>query len=138
MNFLDYEIVTGKWALHDFDGNILSKLMTIVYSLHLLQKAVNVPVNAISPTSANHLQDKFFKLSRLISGQLVETGLGKIAASSHPEGIAFCKNLLAHKFVVSILVIVCTGWLSLFFLIKCFRAKVVYNSVVFVHLKWKL
>lgn len=116
MNFLDYKTVTGKWALHDFDGNTLSKLMTTVYSLYLLQKVVNIPVNAISPTSADHLQDKFIKLSRLISGQLVETGHGKIAASSHPEGIAFCKNLLAHKFVVSILVIVCTGWLSLLFI----------------------
>ena len=115
MNFLYYKTVTGKWALYDFDGNTLSKLMSIVYSLYLLQKAVNVPVNAISPTSANHLQDKFFKLSRLISGQLVETGHGKVAASSHPEGIAFCKNLLAQKFVVSILVILSTGWLSLFF-----------------------
>jgi hypothetical protein len=115
MNLLNYKTVTGKWALYDFDGNTLSKLMYIVYSLYLLQKSVNVPVNAISPTSANHLQDKFSKLSRLISGQLVETGHGKIAASSHPEGIAFCKNLLAQKFVVSILVIVCTGWLSLFF-----------------------
>lgn len=79
--------------------------MTIVYSLYVLQKAVNVTVNAISPTSANHLQDKFFKLSRLISGQLVETGHGKIAATTHPEGIAFCKNLLAQKFV-------CQGELS--------------------------
>jgi nucleoporin GLE1 len=80
--------------------------MSIVHSFFSFQKAVNVPVNAISPTSADHLQDKFFKLSRLISGQLVETGHGKITASLHPEGIAFCKNLLAHKFVVSILVIV--------------------------------
>jgi len=137
MNFLDHKIVTGKWALRDFDGNTLSKLMAIVYSLYLLHNAVNVPVNAISPTSANHLQDKFFKMSRLISGQRVETGHGKITASSHQEGIAFCKNLSAHKCVVSVLVIVCTGWLGLFifFLIKCFRAKVVFNSVVFMHLK---
>lgn len=89
-----------------YDGNTLSELMSVLYSLYSLQKAVNVPVNAIAPTSASHLQDKFFKLSRLMSGQLVETGHGKIAASSHPEGIAFCKNLLAQKFVVSILVIV--------------------------------
>ena len=112
MNFLNYKTVTGKWDWHDFDGNTFSKLMSIVYSLYLPQKAVN----DISPTSANHLQDKFFKLSRLISGQFIETGHGKIAASSHAEGIAFCKNLLAQKFVVSILVIVCTGRLSLFFI----------------------
>lgn len=63
------------------------------------QKAVNIPVNAISPISADHLQDKLFRLSRLISGQPVEVGHGQVIASSHPEGIAFCKNLLAKKFV---------------------------------------
>jgi nucleoporin GLE1 len=69
-----------------------------------LQKAVNIPVNAISPVSADHLQDKLLRLSRLISGQPVEVGHGQVIASSHPEGIAFCKNLLAKKFVVSMLV----------------------------------
>jgi len=111
--------------------------MTIVYPLYVLQKAVNVPVNAISPTSANHLHDKFFKLSRLISGQLVETGHGKIAATTHPEGIAFCKNLLAQKFVVSILV---TGYcvhclvkfIFYFFLLNVLELRL---PVVFVHLK---
>jgi hypothetical protein len=64
---------------------------------------VNIPVNAISPRSAEHLEDKLFKLSRLISGQSVEVIHGKppVAASSHPEGIVFCKNLLAKKLVVS-------------------------------------
>ncbi|KAJ9592389.1 hypothetical protein L9F63_015957 [Diploptera punctata] len=64
------------------------------------QKAVNIPLNAISPTSAAHLQDKLIKLSRLISGQPVEAGQTRISASSHPQGIAFCKNLMAKKFVL--------------------------------------
>jgi hypothetical protein len=58
-------------------------------------------VNAISQISAEHLQDKLFTLSRLISGQSVKVVHGEIVASSHPEGIMFCKNLLAKKFVVS-------------------------------------
>jgi hypothetical protein len=45
----------------------------------------------------------------------VEVGHGQVIASSHPEAIAFCKNLLAKKFVVSILVTVDFGWLSFFF-----------------------
>jgi nucleoporin GLE1 len=63
------------------------------------QKAVNIPVNAISPISADHLQDKLFKLSSVISGQPVKVGNDQVIAASHPEGIAFCKNLLAKKFV---------------------------------------
>jgi hypothetical protein len=68
-----------------------------------LQKAVNIPVNSITPRSAEHLKDKLYKLSRLISGQSVEVVHGKtaVAASLHPEGIVFCKNLLAKKLVVS-------------------------------------
>ncbi|KAK7789762.1 hypothetical protein R5R35_013932 [Gryllus longicercus] len=65
------------------------------------QKAVNTPVNAISPISASHLQDKFLKLHRLLSGQAVDSGSGRshFSASQHPQGIAFCKDLLAKKFV---------------------------------------
>jgi nucleoporin GLE1 len=76
---------------------------------YCLQKVVNTPVNAISPVSAHHLRDKLVRLLKLISGQLVELGCGEIIASAHPEGIAFCKNLLAKKFVVSIMVTVNTG-----------------------------
>nr|CAD7396158.1 unnamed protein product [Timema poppensis] len=63
------------------------------------QKAVNVPVNAISHVSSAHMTDKYIKLSRLISGQPVEVGGSTISASRHPQGVAFCKNLLAKKFV---------------------------------------
>nr|CAD7591372.1 unnamed protein product [Timema genevievae] len=63
------------------------------------QKAVNVPVNAISHVSSAHMTDKYIKLSRLISGQPVEAGGSTISASRHPQGVAFCKNLLAKKFV---------------------------------------
>jgi len=68
----------------------------------LLQKAINTPVNAISPTSATHLTDKLTRLSRLLSGKAVATSdSAHISASGHPAGIVFCKDLLAKKFVVS-------------------------------------
>lgn len=63
------------------------------------QKAVNVPVNAISPLNGMHLEDKFHRLSRLLQGQTVSAGNGQISASSHELGVKFCTNLLAKKFV---------------------------------------
>ncbi|KAK3930721.1 Nucleoporin GLE1 [Frankliniella fusca] len=64
------------------------------------QKAVNIPVNAISPVNASHLRDKFQKLSLLLSGQPVSIADGvRVSASQHPAGIPFCKDLLAKKFV---------------------------------------
>lgn len=66
------------------------------------QKAVTMPVNAISPISGTHLSDKYFKLHNLLSGKDVDIGDLKISASEHPDGINYCKNLLAKKFVVSL------------------------------------
>lgn len=64
------------------------------------QKAVNIPVNAISPVSASHLRDKLQKLTLLLSGQPVVIGDGiRISAAQHPAGVPFCKDLLAKKFV---------------------------------------
>lgn len=63
------------------------------------QKAVNVPVNAISPLNSVHLEDKLYRLSRLLQGHSVQVGNGQVSASSHGLGIKFCTNLLAKKFV---------------------------------------
>lgn len=64
------------------------------------QKAVNIPVNAISPVNASHLRDKLQKLTLLLSGQPVSIADGvRVSASQHPAGIPFCKDLLAKKFV---------------------------------------
>lgn len=63
------------------------------------QKAVNVPVNAISPLNSVHLEDKLYRLSRLLQGHSVQVGNGQVSASSHELGIKFCTNLLAKKFV---------------------------------------
>jgi nucleoporin GLE1 len=63
------------------------------------QKEVNICVNALSAGTADHLKDKLFRMSRLIAGQHMEFGHGQVLASSHPEAIAFSRNLLAKKFI---------------------------------------
>ncbi|XP_050410494.1 mRNA export factor GLE1 [Patella vulgata] len=64
-----------------------------------LQKAVNTPINAISPESSSHLQDKLHRLTSLMSGQVVELSGKRISAKEAPEGILFCKNLAAKMIV---------------------------------------
>lgn len=51
-----------------------------------LQKAVNIPLNAISSVSSQHLQDKYQRLFSLLSGKNVEAGGSTVCASQHPEG----------------------------------------------------
>ncbi|XP_054289349.1 mRNA export factor Gle1 isoform X2 [Macrosteles quadrilineatus] len=63
------------------------------------QKVVNVPVNAISPLDDLHLEDKWYKLSRLLQGQAVPLGTTMFLATGHPLGVAYCTNLLAKKLV---------------------------------------
>jgi hypothetical protein len=48
------------------------------------QKEVNICVNALSAGTADHLKDKLFRMSRIISGQHTEFGHGQVLASSHP------------------------------------------------------
>lgn len=68
------------------------------------QKGVNVPVNAIAAKSAQHLQDKFEKISDLLSGKQVPIEDTAFAASQHPLGIKYCTFLLAKKFIVSLII----------------------------------
>lgn len=65
-----------------------------------LQKAVNIPLNAISAVSSQHLHDKYRRLSDLLAGQRVEAGGTTACAAQHPQGVAFCTELLARKFVL--------------------------------------
>lgn len=58
------------------------------------QKAINIPVNAISGISERHLRDKYERLHNLL------TGKSSPNVNQHPHGIAFCKNTLAKKIVV--------------------------------------
>ncbi|XP_033214285.1 nucleoporin Gle1 [Belonocnema kinseyi] len=53
------------------------------------QKAINIPVNAISAMSREHLLDKYKKLRDLLTGKF----------SQDPRAEAFCKNTLAKKIV---------------------------------------
>ncbi|KAF2900724.1 hypothetical protein ILUMI_05465 [Ignelater luminosus] len=64
------------------------------------KKAVNIPVNAISAVNTHHLLDKYNRLTDLLSGKIVEAGNTRVCASKHPQGVAFCMNLLAKKFVL--------------------------------------
>ncbi|XP_015435039.1 PREDICTED: nucleoporin GLE1 isoform X2 [Dufourea novaeangliae] len=57
------------------------------------QKAINVPINAISGISKQHLCDKYERLHKLLMGQ------SSLNVHQHPQGVAFCKNILAKKIV---------------------------------------
>lgn len=71
-----------------------------------LQKAVNIPVNAISAVSGAHLRDKLQRLLVLLSGQQVEITNRRVSVSEHPAALTFCKYLIAKMIVVSAGVIV--------------------------------
>ncbi|GJQ80834.1 hypothetical protein Trydic_g9420 [Trypoxylus dichotomus] len=64
------------------------------------KKAVNIPVNAISAVNTQHLLDKYMKLSNLLAGNPVPVGDSQMSAKTHPEGTAFCTDLLAKKFIL--------------------------------------
>ncbi|KAJ3649029.1 hypothetical protein Zmor_020791 [Zophobas morio] len=64
------------------------------------KKAVNIPVNAISAVSSEHLRDKYTKLNNLLSGKTVAIADKHINAAKQPQGIPFCMDLLAKKFVL--------------------------------------
>ena len=66
-----------------------------------LQKAISTPVNAISSQSGQHLLDKIRRLQEVLSGRPVPVMGRQVSASSHPQGKAYCFNLLAQKIVVS-------------------------------------
>lgn len=61
-----------------------------------------MPVNAISPLDDIHLEDKLYKLSRLLKGQSVPLGDNLFLATGHQLGVPFCTNLAAKEFVVSV------------------------------------
>lgn len=63
--------------------------------------SINTPLNAISAVNASHLKDKLQRLRAVLRGQIVEVGNNNVSANSHPNGIAYCKNLLAERIVVS-------------------------------------
>ncbi|KAG5896740.1 hypothetical protein JTB14_031722 [Gonioctena quinquepunctata] len=64
------------------------------------KKAINIPVNSLSGVNSDHMLDKYNKLKWLLSGQDIVVSDKRINASRHPQGIAFCLDLLAQKFVL--------------------------------------
>lgn len=63
------------------------------------QKAVNISVNAISPTSAAHMNDKLKKLTSILSGQQIMVNGKLFIPSQHPLGVQYCTYFLAQKIV---------------------------------------
>ncbi|XP_063230135.1 mRNA export factor GLE1 [Bacillus rossius redtenbacheri] len=63
------------------------------------QRAVNVPLNSISDVSASHLQDKFQKLSSLLSGRPVQLAGSVLHPGRHPQGVAYCQGVMIEKLV---------------------------------------
>ncbi|XP_035791712.1 nucleoporin Gle1-like [Anopheles albimanus] len=63
------------------------------------QKAINIPVNAISGVTREHFIDKYNKLAALLSGQDVKVGDATVSINGHPLGRTYCTMLLAKKFV---------------------------------------
>lgn len=64
-----------------------------------LQKAINMPINAISPISGEHLREKLKRLLDLMSGQSVEVGNKRVSVRDHPQALNFCKHLAAKMVV---------------------------------------
>lgn len=95
--------VTLKKFLADFQASLLSLTQDPKCKdfLFKCKKAVNTPLNAISDISGSHLFDKLKKLTLLLLGESVDVDNAGFRASAHPQGVAFCMDLLAMKLVVS-------------------------------------
>lgn len=52
-----------------------------------LQKAVNIPVNAISAVSGAHMRDKLQRLLVLLSGQQLEIANKRVSVNEHPAAL---------------------------------------------------
>ena len=74
------------------------------------QKAINIPVNGISGINGMHLKDKYETLRSLIMGK------SSFNITQHPQGIPFCKDILAKKIVVSLKFGIHQFWQFFYFL----------------------
>ncbi|XP_023167375.2 nucleoporin GLE1 [Drosophila hydei] len=64
------------------------------------QRTINLPLNAITATSAQHLKTNFDKLYNFFAGQPVRTTDGStITINDHPLARDYCILLMAKKFV---------------------------------------
>lgn len=58
------------------------------------QKAINIPVNAISSINEQHLRDKYDKLQSFLIGKSSPN------LTQYPQGTLFCKDHVAKKLIV--------------------------------------
>ncbi|XP_017487410.1 PREDICTED: nucleoporin GLE1 isoform X2 [Rhagoletis zephyria] len=63
------------------------------------QKAINIPLNAISAVNPQHLQDKFERIFNFLNGQPLKTADGQVSVNDHPLGRNYCLLLTAKRFV---------------------------------------
>ncbi|CAK9796122.1 mRNA export factor GLE1 [Anthophora quadrimaculata] len=75
-------------SLHEFSQSTATKQFRFE-----CQKAINIPVNAISGINEQHLRDKYERLHNLLIGKSSPN------VNQHPRGADFCKNILAKKIV---------------------------------------
>lgn len=80
------------------DQNLFEQMKKVRFDL---QRAVNTPVNAISAVNSAHLRDKLMRLRCLLKGEMVEVIGKRVSAQAVPQGITFCKNLVAKMIAVS-------------------------------------
>ncbi|XP_017790938.1 PREDICTED: nucleoporin GLE1 isoform X2 [Habropoda laboriosa] len=75
-------------SLHEFLQSTATKIFRFE-----CQKAINIPINAISGINEQHLRDKYERLHNLLIGKSTPNVI------QHPQGADFCKNILAKKIV---------------------------------------
>ncbi|XP_068148577.1 mRNA export factor Gle1 [Drosophila tropicalis] len=63
------------------------------------QRAINMPLNAISAVSPQHLQQNFDKIYNFFNGQPVKVMNQSITINDHPLARDYCLLLVAKKFV---------------------------------------
>ncbi|KAJ8925487.1 hypothetical protein NQ315_009325 [Exocentrus adspersus] len=99
-NLKMYTEIMDFWEKHSESFKILEQDTSLKQFKFECKKAINTPVNSLSGINSSHILDKYNRLYKLLSGQTVIVGEKQINASRHPQGIAFCMDLLAKKFVL--------------------------------------
>lgn len=100
--YSDFESLQSYMKIHVFLTNYMATYRELAQASSLkkfrfeCQKAINIPVNAISGVNASHLKEKYETLKSLLMGK------SSLNISQHPQGVAFCKDILAKKIVVSL------------------------------------
>jgi len=73
------------------------------------QRAINLPLNAISAVSPQHLAQNFDKLYSFFAGQPTKVMNGTITINDHPLARDYCMLLMAKKFVSQTETAICSN-----------------------------